>query len=292
MSSINDAVFLFDNYVDYATVSAQNQVTEMPATNLQDPVRATVWRGLSTYTSNYVDITLDDVHLVNYFAFVDHNLTSAGSIDIKGWTDAINGSSLDVHFGFNPPVFRSAGASNSVYGTGLYGDGPYGEAPLNVVPVGNTLIVKSSPTTQLSKYWRITFTDSSLNYIQCSRIIMSAGFHPSTLNPNFGWTAKRTTRSDKEQSLGGQDWFTLRPSRLQLDLLYDEASDSEIADFMNWAQYLDETQPFFFALRPKDYTDISSIPSLMTQVYGTLQWNGTGMSFDRNRLSVTLTESL
>lgn len=256
-----NALFLLENRVDNASLSASTTAAAFPVGNIQSEARADVWRS-GGGVSSYVDITFASAGTVNAAAFVDLNLTTAGTIRIEAWTDAIGGASKVLDRTDKPNIYGYTQTSYA-YGAGAYGVGPYGlGSPVSDQSGRNvTILVLAAPVS--ARFWRVTFSDGNTAYQQVSRIYLTTP-KSYAFNVAYGWEAMRQPRSPKKESLGGQIFRQKRDSRLVLTCAYDNLTDIERADALLMSQTYGEDKPFVFSIFPE-----ASQQGLTTSVYGT-----------------------
>jgi hypothetical protein len=283
MSNVENALFLFDNAAMAGTISASSEVAAMPVSNLLDPQRTAVWRS-SGASPQTVDITLSASNAIpiGAVAVVDHNLTAGGRIRLQGWTDGLGVGVAVVDVEVDP------WESMFGYGMGGYGVGGYGG---EIDPSTRTLMRPVTfiplPDFYTARYWRFTFTDASLAYIQAGCIYVGGVWQPAT-NFSVGWERSRTGRTRLKKSRGGQDYGNPKPSfaTLRADLNYMDSGD-QVAFDMYYLRVEDHT-PFIVCLRP-----VGGYQQMVTAIYGRfVDMKLTHTYLDNARAPLLITEAL
>ena len=280
-----NAIFLFDNQADDGIITASSTASgTTPASNVQNPQRSAVWRS-GAGTSSQLNCTLSSIYGVTHCALVDVNLTTAGTIRLQAWADALGGSVPGVDVTFAPTLYVNTALVSANYGSGAYGIGAYGlSAALNsaknitIIPLG---MAKFDP------YWRVTLTDANTNYQQFGRLILGSG-QEMTYNMSYGWQGDRQDRSVRAESLGGQGYVQPRDDRLQLQGAFNFITDAERTQMMLRMQQFGRHKPFVFSIYPEQ-----SNQGMTTTVYGRFaSVNVSGSHFNINQLPFSVVEEL
>lgn len=254
----DNALFLFDNAADAGTITASSAVAAMPASNLLDPQRSAVWRS-SGASPQTVDITLASGNTIpiGAVAVVDHNLTPVGTIRLQGWLTGIAVGTAEVDVTVDPwdTLF-----GYGVGGYGVYGYGGEADAAARKLLRPVTFI----PLLDFSelRYWRLTFTDASLAYIQAGRVYVGGIWQPQE-NISYGWRLSRTGRTRSKESRGGQVYGNPRASRVTLDASLDWLSESDRAMLQLYYLIVEDHTPFIVCMRP-----VGGVDQLFTAIYG------------------------
>lgn len=270
-----NALFLMENSVDRATLSASSSAGTMPVTNLQDPQRTTVWRSSAAGTQS-IDITLPaDAPPNQAFALVDHNVSISGTVRLQGWTDALGGANqvFDQTIQTYQPVY---GYGQQAYGADLYGGySDYiaglsiGEARSVLRPI---LLLPIAPALA-ALYWRVTFNDAGLSYYQAGRIYLGPSWEP-LVNFSWGSTLRRELRSRRVESRAGQYYSNPRTNRAVSEFKFEWLSQGDRDRLWISQMRLGDSEPFVLSLLPIGGWDQDS-----TTFYGTFD----EMSFERIR---------
>ena len=262
----NNAVFLLDNRLDSASLVASSSAAAMPVTNIQSEARSDVWRS-GPGSSSTVDATFNSAGTVGVLGFVDLNMSTAGTLRVQAWTDAINGAANVFDMTYKPNVYGyDPNGATYLYGAGAYGIGNYGLATPLLDQLGRnvTVVLLSAPVS--ARFWRFTFTDGNTAYQQVSRIYLTAAAKTYTYNISYGWKASRRERSQKKESLGGQRYVQKRDARLAISASFDYLTEVERADVLSTIQTFGEVKPFVFSVFPEN-----SAQGLTTSLYGTFE---------------------
>lgn len=280
---MSSAIFLFDNQVDTATLTASSEV--ITVNNLKNPQRSKFWRS-GGGSASYVSVTLSNVTGTDHIALVDLNLTTAGEIRIQAWSDALDGSVSTFDDTFTPTLYV-AGIESTAYGLGLYGIGPYGSSQavgqvnnrnITIIPLGLTLT---------SQYYKITFTDTNTDYQQCSKLYIGSSYSYTT-NLAYGWSAERIERNEEKESIGGQIYFQPRDSKLRISGVFRFLSETERTDTLIRTQILGNRIPFIFSIFPE-----ASNQGLTTTVYGRFDNKDISQAFQNiNEFNFSVIEEL
>ena len=279
--------FFFDNQADLATITASSTAGgTMAAANVQNTQRTVFWRS-GTGTTSRLDITLAAIYGATHLALVDLNLTTAGTIRVQSWSDAVGGSVPGVDMTFNPLLYLNDGFIPSLYGSGLYGLGIYGSSYPVSTDAGKNLTLVPLGVTSTDAYWRITFTDANTTYQQCGRLFIGNAVTMG-VNLSYGWSAKRIERSVAKEALGGQRFVVKRQGRLQITGLFEAMTDTERTQFLIRLNDYGESKPFIFSVFPEQTSR-----GLTTGLYGRFSApEVSGASLGRNRLQFTVLEEL
>ena len=213
MSRANNIAFLFDNQVDRSTVTASTEEATLPDENLLDPLRHRVWRSTAG-TSAYVDIVLaaTETAPVSSAAVVDHNLTKDGTIQLQSWTnvgDVGNAGLANTDVTVSP--------WEELLALALAGVGDIEQAITDFGGVVRMVPITSEST---DRYWRFTFTDAGVSYVQASRLFLSTAFQPA-VNLSWNWSDEMTRRTRPIETEGGQRYGQNRAKRPVKDVSLD-----------------------------------------------------------------------
>lgn len=283
---MSKSIFLFDNQADDGIITASSTASgTTPASNVQNPQRSAVWRS-GTGTTSQLNCSLSSIYGATHVALVDVNLTTAGTIRVQSWADALGGAVPGVDTGeVSPTLYVNTALVSSSWGTGLYGIGAYGlSVALNsaknitIIPLG---------TSSMDPYWRVTFTDINTSYQQLGRLFIGSG-QQFDANMSYGWQADRQERSVSVESLGGQRFVQPRDDRLQLRGSFDFLRDAERTEMLLRMQQFGQRKPFVFSIYPEQ-----SNQGMTTTVYG--RFNSVAMSgthFNINQLPFSVVEEL
>lgn len=280
-----NAIFLFDNQGDDGTVTASSTASgTTPASNVQNSQRSAVWRS-GAGTSSFLNCTLSSVFGITHAALVDVNLTTAGTIRLQSWADALGGAVPGVDVTFSPTLYINTALVSASYGTGVYGIGSYGlSAALNsaknitLIPIGGT---------NFDPYWRVTLSDVNTSYQQFGRLFLGSG-QQFAANMSYGWQATRQERSVAVESLGGQRFIQPRDDRLQLQGAFDFLTDAERTEMLLRLQQFGQRKPFVFSVYPEQTNQ-----GMTTTVYGRFASAAiSGSHWNINQLPFAVTEEL
>jgi len=222
----DNMLVLFDNLLDAAvSLVTSDAAANLPISNLQHAQRSVIWRSNSN-GSVTIDMQLDG-SFYSHLALVDHNLSVTGTVQVQGWSDAINGASLVFDVSMGAYDYASS------FGSGLYGAGGYGGpmaeqflSPVLVIPTGNI---------QTAPYVRITLADAAMPYYQIGRIFIGNAWQPLH-NMSFGWSVTPVDNTDWQESASKQDYGNINLSHLEVSIPLDWVDDA-VRDTL-WMQLL------------------------------------------------------
>lgn len=248
---MNNALFLHDNEVDRAVITASSEVATMPVANVQDPQRTVMWRSAAGGAVS-IDITLQpDEEQVQAFALVDLNLSIGGTVLIEAWSDALGGASLVYSQTLQPyqPTYP--------FGEGNFGDGLFGgyDIYINGLSIADAravlrpIMVTMVTPGQSALYWRVTLTDPSLTFFELGRIYLGPSWAPK-VNFSFRSTKSRKRRARRRESRGGQYYSNPRTDRTVLTFSLDWLDDADRDRLWIMHMILGEVTPFIIVLRP------------------------------------------
>lgn len=282
---MSNAIFLFDNQGDDGIITASSTASgTTPASNVQNSQRSAVWRS-GAGTSSSLNCSLSSVFGITHIALVDVNLSTAGTIRLQSWADALGGSSPGVDLTFYPTLYVNTALVSTAWGTGLWGIGSYGLSTALSGDKNITLV----PINAISfdPYWRITFTDTNTSYQQLGRLFLGSGLE-FTYNLNYGWQSERQDRSVSVESLGGQQFTQPRDDRQQISGVFDFLKDSERTEMLLRMQQVKKTKPFIFSVYPEQTNQ-----GMTTTLYCKFESvKLVGSTYDANDLSFTVIEEL
>lgn len=283
---MSNALFLLDNAVDVAQIAASSAVATGPVTNIQNQQRTRIWRS-GFGSASYLQITLASAVTTSHVAIVDVNLTVAGTIRVRAWTDAIGGATLVADVTLTPGVYTDPLQPLLPYGQGNFNVGTFGAfsdyAALNT----RNVTLFTMPANITARYWQIDFSDSNTSYQQCGRVVMSNAL-VFTNNLDYSWTGTREERSSFRESLGGQIYSQPRDSRLHLAGSFDYLTDSERTTMLKYMQRFGFRRPLIYSMYPEN-TD----QGLTTTMYGRfVNASVSGVLLNQNKFPFEIAEAL
>lgn len=189
----------YRNLADAGSVSADHEVSTLPAAFLQQPHLAQVWRTPAGTTTSAIVVDLGSAMTIRVVAVLGLNLTAAGTARVK--LSIINGS-----------------GDAGVYDSALLD-------PAGVDPAYRALIC-ILPQDYVARYVLVELADSALSYIEAGRLFVGPAWLPDY---NYARDAERLTddRSIAETALGGQEWVDSLPVRRGIRLRLPAVSEVE-----------------------------------------------------------------
>ncbi len=196
-----DVTFATSAIADAGTLITGNELTTLPAINLQDPQPTKKWRtsGLSTM---YVVVDLGSANAINLVSLIAHNGSAAATWQIRGASSEAN---LTAAPGYD------SGSVSMWPGTGK----PSGW-------IDTLFALLWLTTSQTHRWWRIDVVDAGNTdgYFEAGRLIIDAAWQPDIgLSPN--WGVQWIDPGPREQSIGGQIYPTQRTRRRLIELILD-----------------------------------------------------------------------
>lgn len=186
----------YDNQIDTATLSGGSWSTSYPRSNLQTRQLALQARTVDALAASSV-LILDcgSAQNIGVVALVNHNLQSTATVRIQGSTV-------------------------SDFATTVYDSGA------DVIYAGTDYGVSFTETE--ARYWKISISDTSNpdGYIAIGRVFLGWIFQPTI---NIAYTPSMSVESTTivQETLGGQEYFDLRPNRRVFQGSWDALTDYE-----------------------------------------------------------------
>lgn len=186
------------NYSDGGTLTVDDEVATLPATNLQDQQIVKIWR--NTQTSAQIDVDFGQQRIIDFMALIRHNISQTGTIRWR--------------------LSAVSDFSTTVYDSGTIDAWPiveeFGTLPWGVFQWGGRLNPEVAAEYTISsfdvltsavqaRYLRIDISDS-LNadgYLQAGRLIAGPSYRPSVNYAN-GVQFEFVDESRITKSRGGQ----------------------------------------------------------------------------------------
>ena len=199
---------------DATIVTVGNELSTLPAANLQKLQPTQVWRS-SGLTSLYLVVDLLSSTAFDLIMLVGTNASSTATWQIR------TADTLAFVDGASPP-------GPFAYDSGSISHWPQtGLATWDVTPALKWF--GSSP--QTNRYVRIDVTDASNadGYYEAGRLIIAKAWQP-TENIAFGWELGFVDDSTKELALGGQTWVDERGRRRVFNFELGFQTEAEMFD--------------------------------------------------------------
>ena len=194
----NNMIISSTNYSDGGTLTVDDEVATLPATNLQDQQIVKIWR--NTQTSAQIDVDFGQQRIIDFMALIRHNISQTGTIRWR--------------------LSAVSDFSTTVYDSGTIDAWPiveeFGTLPWGVFQWGGRLNPEVAAEYTISsfdvltsavqaRYLRIDISDS-LNadgYLQAGRLIAGPSYRPSVNYAN-GVQFEFVDESRITKSRGGQ----------------------------------------------------------------------------------------
>lgn len=179
-------LLVYRNLADAATVTADDEVTTLPAAFLQQPQLGQVWRTPDATTSSAVVVDLGASTTISAVALLNVNLSAAGDARIK-LSDTNGTGDADVH---------DSGALS----------------PAGVDPFYKALIYVLA--SDLAARWvRIELDDDSLDYLEAGRVVVGPAWRMAHGHSRAGHERFGVDDSLVDRSLDGSSWVESLPVR-------------------------------------------------------------------------------
>lgn len=194
----NNMIISSTNYSDGGTLTVDDEVATLPATNLQDQQIVKIWR--NTQTSAQIDVDFGQQRIIDFMALIRHNISQTGTIRWR----------LSAVSDFSTTVYDSgtidAWPIVEEFGTLPWGVFQWGGRLNPEVAAEYTISSFDVLTTAVqARYLRIDISDS-LNadgYLQAGRLIAGPSYRPSVNYAN-GVQFEFVDESRITKSRGGQ----------------------------------------------------------------------------------------
>lgn len=194
----NNMIISSTNYSDAGTLTVDDEVATLPASNLQDQQIVKIWR--NTQTSAQIDVDFGQQRIVDFMALIRHNISQTGTIRWR----------LSAVSDFSTTVYDSgtidAWPIVEEFGTLPWGVFQWGGRLNPEVAAEYTISSFDVLTTAVqARYLRIDISDS-LNadgYLQAGRLIAGPSYRPSVNYAN-GVQFEFVDESRITKSRGGQ----------------------------------------------------------------------------------------
>ena len=194
----NNMIISSTNYSDGGTLTVDDEVATLPASNLQDQQIVKIWR--NTQTSAQIDVDFGQQRIIDFMALIRHNISQTGTIRWR----------LSTVSNFSTTVYDSgtidAWPIVEEFGTLPWGVFQWGGRLNPEVAAEYTISSFDVLTTAVqARYLRIDISDS-LNadgYLQAGRLIAGPSYRPSVNYAN-GVQFEFVDESRITKSRGGQ----------------------------------------------------------------------------------------
>ena len=257
-----NSLFLIDDQVRLGTVTASSQAgTTMAPGNLQTAPPSEFWRSADGQSSS-VFVTLADAVGVTHGAAINVNFTTAATIRLRGWSDAMNGSTLVYDQTFYPTLYIEDERSGLDLGEGDFGEGSFGSAARAEDNISNITLMPLGATFY-DRYWRYDFEDLEGDFQQVGRIVMAPGLEFEN-NLSYGWDGEYDDLTVEQESPGGQMYREERPRRLILRGSFDLLTEAERTRMFMRLRNLGTSVPFIYSVFPEPTNR-----GMTSTVYGT-----------------------
>lgn len=186
------------NYSDGGTLTVDDEVATLPATNLQDQQIVKIWR--NSQTSAQIDVDFGQQRIIDFMALIRHNISQTGTIRWR----------LSTVSNFSTTVYDS-GAIDAwpvveEFGTLPWGVFVWGGRLNPEIAAEYTISSFDVLTTAVqARYLRIDISDASNadGYLQAGRLIAGPSYRPSVNYAN-GVQFEFVDESRVTKSRGGQ----------------------------------------------------------------------------------------
>lgn len=248
-----NTLICFPNRADQATLSGGTWETTLPRANLQTRTLGKVARTTSDATSaTQFDIDLGTERFIRCLALVNHNVSLAGLIRVRG--SAVSNFATTVYdSGWHdlwPTVYPFGEVA---WGEINWWDGKYSDEELAGYTVTYTCILT---TAAQARYWRVEIDDTTnaAGYIQIGRLFIGDGWQPAH-NMSYGAGIGWDTGTEVQLARSGAEYFDRRTPhrvvRFALDWMSEDEGLSRAFELFRRAGI---DQEVFYAFDPGDTT--------------------------------------
>lgn len=259
-------LFLYDNRIDAATLSASSEVGDAVVANLQSFQLAKVTR-TSGFTGEYWQAAFAEAESLNLVAVWNHNLSVSATIQIQVGTDAAM---------LSPGYDETFDAWPSVYGWDDLGwdlDGFDGVLPdlEDTFQDYKKYTICRLGAAASGTFLRVTVNDAGNTdgYIQAGRLLAGQAVQPSR-NFSFNWSQQWRDLSARERMEDGGVWFDVRPKYRRQTLPFRFATEADAWGVHNeMARVVGHSRDLLVVPFPGDPGN-----SYLTAIYGAPVENG------------------
>jgi hypothetical protein len=205
-------VFLgWNNRIDAATLSGGSWVATLPLANLKNRTLAKLARSTDdAVASTKFDIDLGAPRFVRLVALVNHNISLAGLVRLRGSDDAAFATTVhDSGWVEAWPVVYPLGSF--VWGDPRTWTGKYTAEEIAGYTLTLPLLV---PAATLARYWRVEIDDTAnpAGYLQLGRVMIADGWQPAH-NMSYGASHAWETDTEVQRAKSGAEYFDRRAPR-------------------------------------------------------------------------------
>lgn len=209
--------------VDNVVITGTGWSSNLPLANLKDKVVSKTARSVNALAaSTYFTVDLGTARDVKVLSAIAHNISAAGTIRVRGYSDA--------------------GLTNVVLDTGTLNTWPTGFTAEDVAayPKNWTLVLPIEKTARYWK-WEITDTANPAGYVELGRAWMGPAWSP-TVGIVYGADIGYESRTTVTESLGGVQWGDNRAPRRVTGITFPALADGdERAKAMMFQKTIDVT---------------------------------------------------
>lgn len=189
------------NRVDDASLTADQQIATLPATNVRHPFFSKRWHTPAGVAAAYLVLDLGAALACDVWAVVGTNLTAAATVRL-----------------------RASDADPNVAGSLLYDSTVLASKFTDAYPAAYGVV---SPSTA-ARYWRFDLADASLDHLEVGRVWLGPAWTPSQ-NHLYGWSKTWLDESVITPTRSGQDYADLGGRRRRIDFAIDLSSAAEMS---------------------------------------------------------------
>jgi hypothetical protein len=261
------AIFSYPDLTLSGTLSGGSWQSSLPLSNLTQQLLSKVARSTNALASStLIQVNLGSAKAIRCFALLNHNISFAGTVRIRGYSDSSYSSMV---------TGADTGAVN------VWPQSNFTTDDASKYPNSWIGLFSSSKTAQ---YWKIEITDTSNpnGYVQLGRLWLGdANFEPS-VGLNYGSSLGYVPRDLIEESLGGVKWSEKRIPRRSMHATFDALTDEDKYQALILSKTLTTTDEMLFisdaAALPKAMllesflATAESLSPLTYPYYGAHQW--------------------
>ena len=243
-----NGLFIYDDLMRVATVTASSEAGVLVATNVQDDQPKKVWRTTGKISETLTIDLLSETG-VDSFAFINHNGTIEATVNVEISANSdLSSPVLNQTYDLWEPV---QGWSDTGWGEDGWGGYPILSSFYDYKPI-RTLRLGASYT---GRYIRFTFADptNTATYLQFGKIMAGIG-RQTTYNFERGWRNKWEDQSIQTGMDDGSVWVDGGANYRRLTLPFGDLLEAEATGWIDdLLRICGKRRPFLLAPHPDDF---------------------------------------
>lgn len=246
----DNVAFIFNNAVEYSTITCSNQSTTLTSNNLKNSYRSKPYRSLNLTGPITISGTLSTPVLINSIAVIGHNIADSATVQLK------------LYNASNTLIYTSADlATSGSFSTTPWGELEWGYDPFAAnVHAQDTAIMELyfETFTELTKRWELVITNPASmfgTYIQIRKLFLGEVFRP-TYNFSAGHSYRLVDDAKLERTSAGvllSDLATIKYRAVDFDL--SVIAEVDRIRLFTEIRAIGKTKDFYISLFPDATTD-------------------------------------